>query len=315
MSKQGVKYIVYTDGRVEDEFENEYKFESGFVFVDEEGNKHRLNEKDILGIYDYCEKTSERVPIQNFSISFDVNVSFDLVRGVYHDAHVVPFKNRENPDKEIPDNFKEFVKSKFGREAIILPGGMECSDEGYKVIHNFEVKLKNKESNLEPVIESESESSPLGKNENLREQEDLFLSLVSQYENNLKRELRAILSHLYHEVFAARKGGEVRKMLISNLVSVKERNMRERMPTQKGRVPIKQQNDFEVEKERFLNECFENLEELEKRKLKLNKTQLAEILVEGLKTTNPLQSLRRKFQTFDLSFEEVLRRYTEQKSS
>ncbi len=65
------------------------------------------------------------------------------------------------------------------------------------------------------------------------------------------------------------------------------------------------------EKGKFINECFKSFDELNKKKKSLNKTQLAETLFRDL---NPLQTLRRKLKSFELSFEEVLRQYNEQKS-
>jgi hypothetical protein len=145
--------------------------------------------------------------------------------------------------------------------------------------------------------------------------EKLFAEMKKYFEDHLTAELKRTAKRLVKEVHTSDLRGEQRDINIRLLQENEEKELRKRIPAAKGRVPIKAHDSFKSEKEEFIKQCIRGFEELEKRKKKINKTQLSEILVEGLIDTNPLQTLRRKLKKFDLTFEEIFKEYTEQKSS
>jgi hypothetical protein len=65
-------------------------------------------------------------------------------------------------------------------------------------------------------------------------------------------------------------------------------------------------------KSKFITDCEKILTELDSKKTRLNKNQLAKKMFRG---DNPLLLLNRKLKDFELTFDEILQKYIEQKSS
>lgn len=313
MSDKGNYYIVYPNGDVYDEFGHCYKYDKPYL-IDFEGKKHEIKEKDVIGFYSQCSTPNKEVVFQNFSLSFEVNVSARIARVSNHDGHITPFLPVQNINEPVPADFYDFVKSEFDKTVIVTKWENVCPEVRYDIIPHIEVKIKSKEKNLQHIRKTEEELklAPLEEDKNLEKLEQLFAEMVLHYETELKPEIRKIISHLYHEVYVKDKDNEVRKSYIANMIQVKDRDIRRRIPIQKGRTPIIQQKDFQTEKQRFINQCFNAFSLLKAKRKKLTRTELAEILFND---SNPMQTLRRKFKSLELTFEDVLQQYTEQKSS
>jgi hypothetical protein len=132
------------------------------------------------------------------------------------------------------------------------------------------------------------------------------------FEKHLAGELERVVKRLAFEVHTLNERGEERETSLKIILHEEEKELRKRLLSAKGRVPIKHQDDFKPQKEKFINECLQGLDELTKSKKNINRHQLAKIL---FRDENPFQSLRRKLKNFDVSFEEILQKYSEQKSS
>ncbi len=185
-----------------------------------------------------------------------------------------------------------------------------------KIVEDKEtLKLIKKVSNnavkgSKELAESDEKES---NDEKLKNHTLLFNKISEYFQEHLANEIKRVVERLEFEAHLLNDRADERESGISIMLEAEERELRKRLPTAKGRVPLKQQEKYNSEKANFIEYCLEGLTKLETRKKKLNKTQLAEILVEGLKDSNPLQSLRRKLNLFELSFDEILQIYTEQK--
>lgn len=313
MSNKGNYYIVYPNGVVDDEFGNNYEYDKTNL-LDLEGEKHEIYQEDIFGIYTECSTQNEKVVFQDFSLSFEVNVSATVTRASNHDAHIIPFSHNENTDEPVPDEFYDFVESEFGQYAIVANKNQICPEVHYEITPDWVIKIKSKEKNLPPIREMEADLklAPIDEDKSIEKVEKSFAEMVLLFEGELKTEISKLISHLFHELHIKTKDNEIRNAFIAEMIKAKERDVRRRIPVQKGRTPINQQKDFEIEKEKFINQCFEAFDELKAKKRKLNRTELAEILFND---SNPMQTLRRRWKSLEITFEEVLRQYTEQKPS
>lgn len=312
MSDKGNYYIVYPNGVVDDEFGNNYEYDKD-TLLDSEGKKHEIYEEDIFGVYTECSTPNEKVVFQNFSLSLEVDVSATVTRASNHAAHIIPFSHIENIDESVPDDFYDFIESEFGQTAIVANKKQICPEVRYEIIPDWVVKIKRNEKSLSPIREMEKELNlaPLAEGENSEEVEKSFAEMALLFERELKGEISKLIAHLFHELHIKTKDNEIRKSFIAEMLRIKEKDVRRRIPIQKGRTPINQQKDFSTEKQRFINQCFNAFGKLNEKGRKLNRTELAEILFND---SNPMQTLRRKFKSLELTFEDVLQQYTEQKS-
>lgn len=313
MSSKGTYYIVHPNGDVYDELDNGYTYDGHYLF-DLDGKKHEIKENDLIGVFAECSTPNKKIVFQNFSLSFDVNVSARISRVANHEAHILPLAHSNSSGKHLPDDFIEFVELATYKNVIVGEEGKICPEVGYDIIPHIEVKIKNEEKNLHPIRKTEKELklAPLMDDKFIKSLEEHFADVASHFENELKIEINKLINHLFYEPHIKTRGNETRKAFIAEMLKAKEKDVRRRIPAQKGRTPINQQKDFLTEKEKFINQCFKAFDELKAKKRKLNRTELAEILFND---SNPMQTLRRRFKSLDLTFENVLRQYTEQKPS
>ncbi len=139
----------------------------------------------------------------------------------------------------------------------------------------------------------------------------LFVQMYEYFQKHLVKELERVGERLAFELHTLNERGEERETDIGIILDEEAKVLRKRLLTAKGRVPNSQQDNFRQENEKFLGKCFEAFAELEKKKKKLNKTELVKIVFD--RYSNPHQTLRRKLNDLGLSFEEVLHKYSEQK--
>lgn len=140
-----------------------------------------------------------------------------------------------------------------------------------------------------------------------------LLDKIGNYlQQHLTHEIKRTVERLEFESHLLNDRADEREFGIAYILETEEREIRKRLPTRKGRVPIKQRSDFKKLQQNFIKECVEKLGELEHKKARLNKNQLAKKMFRG---DNPLLLLNRKLKDFDLTFDEILQKYIEQKSS
>ncbi len=199
-----------------------------------------------------------------------------------------------------------------------------CCDLHYKIEPKIQVTLINKEVIEDKEVESFKnkilkESDKLAKDWEYKPEEmdwnshkKLFNKMQSYLEKHLSEELKRVVERLAFEIHILNESSEVRENQISIMLSEEETELRKRLETPKGRKPLIYQSDFKIEKKKFVENCFKSFREFEKNETKINQTKLAESL---FRDSNPHQSLRRKFKTFNLTFNDILQKYTEQKSS
>lgn len=124
-------------------------------------------------------------------------------------------------------------------------------------------------------------------------------------------EIKRLITRLKNEFHALGERGAERETTIFEVLKEEEETLRQRLKVARGRTPIKESEDFEQERKEFIKNCIKALTQIAQKKKNLNKSQLAKILYFD---ENPQQTLRRKFEVFNLTFEEILNQYNEQKS-
>lgn len=136
--------------------------------------------------------------------------------------------------------------------------------------------------------------------------------LEAYLQKHLKDELERVSERLVFEAHIADERGEKRAESIRIFLEQEESALRRRLRTPKGRVPVKERSDFFIVKRDFLEHSFTILQELESEGARLNKSQLAKKM---FRSDNPLLLLNRKLKDFNLTFEEIMQQYSEQKST
>lgn len=252
-------------------------------------------------------------PFRKAKFTCDVNVEISLTAGQEtehkHDV-MIDFSGEVTPEIDLS-------------EYELDTGGFFCG-LFYYVTPQVNVTLRKKElkedKNVKEYIEqiesrAKSNVDPQEIEANkirLDNHQNLFSQLTNYLEMHLTEEIKRVVDRLTFEIHTLNDKGGEREESIKIILYEEEKELRKRLLTTKGRTPINQQSDFEEEREKFLEECLQSLKKLDNSRKKLNKSQLAESLFRDL---NPLQSLRRKLKVVDLSFEEILEKYNEQKSS
>jgi hypothetical protein len=135
--------------------------------------------------------------------------------------------------------------------------------------------------------------------------------LCEYLEKNLNNEITRLVKRLHAELRALDERGPEREGSIFEILKEEEETLRQRLKVARGRIPIKESEDFEDERKEFICKCLTALNEIARKKKKLNKSQLAKNLYFD---ENPPQTLRRKFKYYNLTFEEIMNQFSEQKS-
>lgn len=253
-----------------------------------------------IGLDDLETVKESTKPTDNIKLSYKLDIDFPLM--------AVPHLHEHNIWVDPQETDPEYIEFDVGSLDCQIP---------IKLGRQVEVKPLNKEQTKTEYAEKIKEL--IEKNPNQFNKEELSSSQVNfnqmrEYvELHFDNELIKLVDRLVFEYFTLLERGKQREENINIILDNEEKELRKRLATPKGRVPITQRNNYEAEKKDFIAHCFRLFKVLENKKKNLNKTRLAEIAFAD--DSNPLQSLRRKLKTFNLSFEEVLQMYTEQKSS
>ena len=194
-------------------------------------------------------------------------------------------------------------------------GELSCNLD-FDMPHKAKITQSDKKDVKTPHLEKIKElieNNPHQRDKDVFNKSQKTFSQLNKYiEENLGEELKRLVDRLVFEYFTLYERGEERQEYINIIINEEEKALRKRLQAIKGRIPIKHQKDFHSEREKFIERCFAALEHLEKKKQKLLKSKMAEIVFSDL---NPQQSLRRKLKVLDLTFEDILQEYSEQKSS
>lgn len=144
----------------------------------------------------------------------------------------------------------------------------------------------------------------------VKEYRDTFNKLSKFLEDNLAKEIDRIAKKLIYEFHYLNQQTEIREDLIKEILEEEEKEIRKRLPVSKGRISIQKRTDFKIVRNDFLRKCINALLELDEKKMRLNKNQLAQKMFRG---ENPLLSLNRKLKDYQLSFDEISQKYLERK--
>jgi hypothetical protein len=141
---------------------------------------------------------------------------------------------------------------------------------------------------------------------------NLFEKISDYFQEHLGEALKRTVERLEIESHLLNDRTDERESGIAIMLVEEESELRRRLPIVKGRVPTKQRKDYKPLKSKFITDCEKILTELDSKKTRLNKNQLAKKMFRG---DNPLLLLNRKLKDFELTFDEILQKYIEQKSS
>lgn len=171
-----------------------------------------------------------------------------------------------------------------------------------------QIENKALDENLVEMIGAEVKAN----HRRLNGHKKLFTQMTKYFEDHLTSELKRVAERLAMELHSLNDRGEEREISLNLILDDENREIRKRLPANKGRVPIKERNDYQKLRYKFLSDSVSILKDLEAKKAKLNKSQLAKKMFRG---DNPLLLLNRKLKDFELTFEAILQKYSEQKSS
>jgi hypothetical protein len=266
-----------------------------------------------------AEKLTKPFKTAKFTCQVDVEVSIAVEPQVKNEDHIHKVIIDVDESKVPPEaNLSEY---EFDLASIFC--GLY-----YSINPKVEVKLKNQEiiedkdtlklinKTAKDAVKDNKELAESGEKEaneqKLKNIENLFADFNGHFQEYLTEVIKTSVEKLEYEAYLLNERADKRESSIKIMLEEFEKELRKRLPTAKGRVPTKQRNDFNLLRSNFINECKKILAELESKKARLNKNQLAKKMFRG---DNPLLLLNRKLKDFDLTFEEILQKYIEQKSS
>lgn len=265
-----------------------------------------------------AEKLIKPFKIAKFTCEVDVEISLAVSTQVPNEEHIhkVIFdvdESRFPPGADLSEYELDFASLFCGLFYAIKPQ-VKVKLTGKEINEDKEIqKLIKKVS--DEAIKGNKELEELGEKEaneqRLKNHSNLFNRINEYFQEHLTESIKRVVERLEFEAHLLNDRADERESGITIMLEEEEKELRKRLPTAKGRVPIKQRSDFNILKQDFIYECKKILEELESKKAKLNKNQLAKKMFRG---DNPLLLLNRKLKGFDLTFDEILQEYIEQKS-